>query len=215
MSPTLAGIHGFIWGIFSGIYCTFTCALILLPIIVISSRNAISSLNIMTQFLAGRIAAYAMLCSMVIIFGRHILFPGIGQMASAICLIILAIFWAAYGLKINFPQMCICISRRWIWSRWLFQVHILKIPFLSGFVVGINACPPILTSIIYALTIKDALSLALFLCLFFIGTMLFTIPFSFGYILGKSPQIKGMAQVAVFLSALWFISRGISIILRG
>lgn len=205
-------LQGFALGISMGIYCTFGCMPAILPLIVANGNGMRDSLCMVMQYLAGRIAAYALVGTLAISFGQLITSYAVGRTMTAIALVALAIILMVHAIKVNFPQLRICNFRPQALALKLVSKSSISIPFVAGFAIGMNMCPPILTAYAYALTTGHVIASVAFLGSFFIATALFALPISFVWLLGKLPPLKGMAQAAIMLSALWFASQGIAII---
>lgn len=205
-------LQGFVLGISTGIYCICACTPVLLPIIIADGKSIGNSFRMVMQYLVGRMSAYTLVGALTIALGQRMTSCTAGRMMAAIALIALAVILMVHALKVNFPQLRICSFQP--------QTHVLKllskasmnIPFIAGFVVGMNACPPVLIAYTFALTTWHVLTSLTFLGSFLAGTALLALPTSFAWLLGKLPSLKGMAQAAILLSALWFASHGIAII---
>ncbi|MCS7254274.1 MAG: sulfite exporter TauE/SafE family protein [Armatimonadota bacterium] len=205
-------LQGFVLGISTGVYCVCGCIPALLPFIVAEGKSMKHSFNMVMQYLAGRLVAYTLLGTLTLILGRQIASHSVGRVIVAIALVTLAAILMAHGLRVNFPQLCICNLKLHTRILGVLSKASLSIPFLAGFAIGTNACPPILLALTYALTTEHILTSVAFLTLFFVGTAFFALPISLAWLAGKVPSLRGVAEAALLLSAIWFASQGIATI---
>lgn len=205
-------LHGFVLGISMGVYCVFGCTPALLPLIVANGNGMRDSLRMVMQYLAGRMMAYTLAGTLAISFGQWITSYVMGRMVVAIALVALAAVLMVHAIKVNFPQLCVCNFQPQAFALKFVSRASMSIPFMAGFAIGISACPPVLTAYTYAMIAGQVAASVAFLSSFFAATALFTLPISLAWLLGKLPSLRGMAQAALMLSALWFASQGIAVI---
>ena len=81
--------------------------------------------------------------------------------------------------------------------------------------MGVKPCPPILLCVTAIVTLKSiALGLLMASC-FFVGSAVFLLPLVFAGLLGRSETLKGVAAVATLFCGLWFMVKGISLLIAG
>lgn len=201
-------INGLLLGLSTGSYCLAACAPAILPYIVSCGwKSSKVSLLIVGEFLAGRITAYILLGSLVVLFGTKVQSSQFGQKAVAVLIVMLAALLISHGLMMSFPEWRICafVKRSSVLRRF---------PFAAGFILGLNVCPPIMLAFTYLLTVERWLSGAFFFVAFIVGTAIFLIPLFLSGYLGRLPSLRGIGEVAAIFSGLWFFTHGVLLWMR-
>jgi sulfite exporter TauE/SafE len=78
------------------------------------------------------------------------------------------------------------------------------VPFVLGFLTGINPCPPFITGFVRLLEIASILKGIFYFTGFFVSTSLFILP----AILPTpwiNARLKNIGRIALFLSSLWYL----------
>jgi len=185
--------NGLLLGLSTGIFCLSYCAPIFLPQLL-SQTDKLKGWGVFLKFNSGRLLAY-------IIFGA--LFGWLGAQIHAQFLqnsvrwviIILATLLILYGLGLSLPKLK--------WCAWTKKI---QLPFISGFLLGINICPPFLLAVTHNFQIGGILNGIIFFIMFFIGTTVYLIPLTFlGHFshIGWLHQAGRIAAIAVGLIFLF------------
>ncbi len=82
-------------------------------------------------------------------------------------------------------------------------------PFLLGFLMGVNICPPFLISIGYIVDVGGVLNGILYFVLFFIGTSVYFIPLLFLGQLGRFDRLKFSARISAIAVGIIFLAYSI------
>ena len=188
-------INGILLGLSSGVFCLSWCLPVIGPLILLQKRSFLKNFLWIGKFFIGRFIAY--LC-----FGAIIGWLGVKIESSFvhflvwIALIIMGFILILYALGFIKYQYKLCIFKK------------IKMPYLIGFLLGINICPPFLIALTYVFNLRHILQGVLFFCMFFIGTSVYFIPVVF---LGELSKFKFFRQIAVISS----IIVGFILILKG
>lgn len=184
---------GLLLGLSTGVFCLATCVPIFLPQ-VLTEEDKLRGWGVFLKFNFGRLMAY-------IIFGA--LFSWLGSQIHAqflqkflkIVSISLSILLILYGLGLTLPRLKWCI--------WTVKI---KFPIVSGFLLGINVCPPFLLALSQNFQTGQVINGIIYFIMFFIGTTLYLVPISFlGYFSTVKIIQKGakLATIAIGLILLW------------
>ena len=195
----MALINGFLLGLSTGIFCLAYCAPVYIPQLL-SESDKRQGWMVFIKFNSGRLIAY-------IIFGA--LFSWLGLQAhadflqrfSAWIMILLSILLLLYGLGMSLPKLKFCAL-----------IKKAKVPFISGFLLGINICPPFLVALIYNFQSANVISGIMFFVAFFVGTTLYLIPITFLGLLNRLTGIKQAARLAAIIVALILLYQNFSLI---
>lgn len=201
-------LDGLVLGLSTGGYCIGACAPAMLPYVVSTGwKSPRVSARIVGEFLAGRLIAYLIFGTAVALVGKQFLSSPVMQRGCAVLIIGLSVLLFAHGLALNFPELRACsVLRR--------SAVLQRFPFAAGFVLGINVCPPMLLALTKLLVVGRWLPCMGFCVAFFLGTVVFFIPLLLSGLLGKLASVRGLGEVAVMFSGLWFFSQGIWLLTR-
>jgi len=189
-------INGFLLGLSTGIFCLSYCAPIFLPQLM-SQKDKLKGWGVFIKFNLGRLVAY-------IIFGA--VFGWLGaehhsqflQYFTRWIIIILSILLILYGLGLTLPKLK--------WCAWTKKI---QLPFVSGFLLGINICPPFLLALTYNFQQAGIISGVIFFIMFFIGTTVYLIPLTFFGLLTNKKWIRQSARLAAIIVGLIFLWQNI------
>ncbi len=199
-------ISGFSLGLSTGSWCLASCVPVALPYLVSQGESVRASGRAVAELAAGRLAAYLLLGFAAALVGTRIESSAIGKTLVAASMIALAVVMVAYGLKRNFPESPACERI----GRW---TVVRRFPFAAGLLMGVNLCPPILLCMADIMSLNNLLlGLLLALC-FFLGTLVFLLPLAFAGLLGRSQTLKGLASVAALFCGIWFLAKGVSLLI--
>jgi sulfite exporter TauE/SafE len=104
--------------------------------------------------------------------------------------------------------------KRWICAALPRSSALRRIPFVAGLALGLSPCPPLLLGLTALLTEARVLPGLGFLVAFFAGTTVWLVPVVGAGSLARSSRLRGVAEVAVLFSGLWFLVQG-ACLLRG
>ena len=159
-------LNGFLLGLSTGIFCTAYCLPIYLPQIM-AQRHKYRGWNVFLQFNIGRLVAY-------IIFGAVFGYLGAqahSQFLSSFARLViaaLAVLLILYGLGLSVPRL-----------KWCAWTKNIRLPLVSGFLLGINICPPFLLALTQNFQTGGVINGIVFFLMFFLGTTVYLVPFTF------------------------------------
>lgn len=194
-------------GLSSGLYCLGACAPILVPYLLSEDRGKLKgNVRVLVEYSSGRLVAYLIFGFIVGMIGQKAQSPfeksliGVAIIASAVVILM-------YGFVKNFPMLDVCrILSPKIASK--------KIPWVFGFLTGINICPPFVMAITYTLELGGVWKAILSFFAFFIGTTIYLIPLTFTGYLVKFEKVRMAAQIASVIAGVWFLFYGIGVLVN-
>ncbi|MCC7494038.1 MAG: sulfite exporter TauE/SafE family protein [Fimbriimonadaceae bacterium] len=201
--------EGWLLGLSSGAACLGLCAPLLLPWLVVQGPQPWGQRWWqLGEFLAGRLTAY-LLCGLAVaaVGQRFAGSPGLARFSGLLTLA-LAVLLAVHAVRHSFPEWrpCAALCGRPAWRR---------VPLLAGLLLGLSPCPPLLLALARLLGDgRPAEAVALLLALF-AGTTVWLLPLLGASSLGRREHLRGLSEVAMLLSALWFGLRGAAALLGG
>lgn len=187
-------------GLSTGPYCLGACAPFLVPYMFAEGQTSWrGNLRIIVEFMAGRFVAYALFGALVGWVGA-LLHPHVTAWMTAIALGVTAAVMLVYAINQSLPRWRICgpfIVPKW--GR--------RAPFLLGFLIGINVCPPFLVAVARLMQLGRVAGGVIFFLSFFLGTSLYLLP-----ILGLSPltkieRLQFVGSLSALLAGGWFLLR--------
>ncbi len=198
-------LEGFALGLSTGLYCLGACAPLFVPYLLAEARQGLRpNALVILEFLAGRLAAYLLFAA-----GASLL----GQKAGAVPgwllgagIFLSGVLLSLYAVARNAPHLSFCLPL----SR---ALGAARLPFLFGFLVGINVCPPFTAGLVRLLALRDLPAGVLYFSAFFLGTTLYMLPMLATAPLSRVQRLRGVASIASALSGLWFMGLGLSKIL--
>lgn len=190
-------INGLILGLSTGIFCLTYCLPVFTPLAMTGKGTMKDGFATLIKFSLGRFFGYLLFGALVGWLGLTIQSPLIHNLIW-LAMVILALFMILYSLGILRPQTWFC--------QYLKKI---RIPWLLGFLVGLNICPPFLIALSYGFNLKSILAGIIFFTAFFIGTSLFLIPLSLTGYLGRFKVWRQIATVAGFLVGVTFLIYGV------
>jgi len=171
-------LNGLLLGLATGIFCLSYCAPIYLPQLM-AQKNKYQGWSVFFKFNLGRLIAYAIFGAVFAWLGAQFHVQFLQNFARWI-IIILSILLILYGLGLTLPKL-----------RWCAWTKKIQLPFISGFLLGINICPPFLLALTYNFQLGGILNGIAFFIMFFLGTTVYLIPITF---LGYFSNIKWIRQ---------------------
>ncbi len=216
-------LEGFGLGIATGPYCFTACAPLLVPYLMAEGRQVWKgNFLLLLEFMAGRLAAYLLIGAMAGLVGTRfsgqlpqgllsaaILVSGVLMLLVAAMKLMprqnsgenrAARFWSAAPLA-----LCHWASG----SRW-----VRRIPFVLGFVVGVNLCPPFVAGLMRVLQQGHPGWGAAYFAAFFVGTSLYLLPVMALVPVVFQKRASFVGSLACALTGLWFTVLGAAGLLR-
>lgn len=194
--------EGFLLGISMGSYCAMSCAPFLFPYLLASQKRTMTAkLILFTQFLAGRLVAYLLFAVILAWMGitlQHVFTAKV----QSVFLIIAACLMVIFSLSRSFPRFSFCSMITHKYSEGGF-------PFITGFILGLNLCPPFLVGITKALSFQNIFLSVLFFVFLFAGSTIYLLPFPVlsGFL--RSALFERLGRYLGFLVGGWFLLQGL------
>lgn len=175
-------VEGWLLGLATGPYCLGACAPFMVPYVLAEGSGSWRrNVRIVGQFLVGRLTAY-LLFGAVAGWAAGLLRPQVAQPVSRVALGLTSVLMVIYAVDKRAPRWQLC-------GRWLPVRGGRRLPWLLGFLVGINVCPPFLAGIARLLQLGAVDQGLLFFFAFFGGTSVYVLP-----LLALSP-LTGLARL--------------------
>ncbi len=194
-------LEGFGLGLSTGPYCFTACAPLLVPYLFAEGRlRWRGNLLLLAEFMGGRLAAYLLAGAAAGLVGSRVsghLPPGLlngAILVSGLLMLAVAAFKTA-------PRLSACATAaRSSWAR--------RIPFVLGFIIGINLCPPFVAGLTRVLQLGGPGLGAGYFASFFIGTSLYLLPVLVAVPLTSHKRTQFIGSLACGLTGLWFTILG-------
>jgi len=181
-------------GLSSGIFCLSYCFPFATPYLFFEERKLRDNFKVVLKFIFGRLGGY-------LIFGA--IFGYLGEKINN-QLIDLLFFLSLAGLSVLLLLYSLGLVRKQ--KMFCGGARLKKTtPFLMGFLMGINVCPPFLMAINYVFLLHAFGQGILFFFLFFLGTTVYFLPLTFLGFLGKMKEFRIMAQASGILVGAMFL----------
>jgi sulfite exporter TauE/SafE len=187
-------LESFILGLIYGIGpCTMSCAPVLLPIVMSSSKNTLDGLKQSVIFSLGRILVYSLLGMLMGGVGK-ILNISVPQWVMGAFMIVLGIF-----LFFNFQKKCLMSKIKFTGT---------KMAFVAGIMMGLSPCAPLVGALGLSISTKSIILGGLIALSFGFGTLLSPI-LLVGVVGGKWSSLKEFASVNNYIAGGFLIIIGI------
>jgi len=192
-------IEGLTLGLANNLFCVGTCLPALLPVVLGQKDKPTSTV---LKFMAGRLCAYVLFA--VVSGAAGIYFEGrINPRIFSVFLIFLALFllvFAAAGAGLKF-----CPAG--------FSGAIGKsVPLYSGFVMGLNICPPFLIALSKTLALGSIAGSIVFFIGFYLGSSAWLVIFLFSGKLPASKNLNIAGRVLASAVGIWYLWQGIEML---
>jgi sulfite exporter TauE/SafE len=206
--PSLSALlaEGFALGLAAGSQCLFSCAPLMVPLLLSEPGKFRQSLRSWAEFMLGRLAAYMIFALAVGWLGKTI-GNRLPPAAMSLAILVSGLWLLGYAFWRSQSTGGPCeVGGRIGWIR--------RTPMILGFLVGINICAPFAAGLIRVLTLGNPLlGLGYFLALY-AGTSLYLIPFVGLGSLAKRPRLQRIGQLTCLLAGLWFTGLGLYALIR-
>jgi sulfite exporter TauE/SafE len=194
--------EAFSLGLSTGPYCLTSCAPLLVPFLMAEGRGGWGGgARLLGEFIAGRLAAYLLFGLAAGALGAAAggRLPPKALHAAVLCsgLFMLAVL----ALK-TAPHLRLCA-----WAMRTKSVR--RLPFVLGFLVGINICPPFVAGLLRVLGLGGALQGAAYFAAFFAGTTLYLVPLFAVVPFAFIRRLQNIGALACGLTGLWFTGMGL------
>lgn len=195
----------FLLGLSSGIYCLTYCIPFIAPIIVSEARPQRQDFAVISRFLLGRLFGY--LC-----FGAFFGYLGASIQSTTIdlivsfCLGLLSLALIAHALGLVRGDRSLACAK--------IKKYNPQIPFLMGFLMGVNVCPPFLMSLSYIFTLHNALAGMVYFLMFFLATSLYFLPLVFLGFLNERKEFQWAGRVSALIIGSAFLVYSFNTILN-
>ncbi|MDD5044482.1 MAG: sulfite exporter TauE/SafE family protein [Candidatus Omnitrophica bacterium] len=200
-------LEGLVLGLATGGYCLTACLPFIVPYMLAEARPGIAgNLKLLIEFLSGRLLAYIIFAVVVSILGRTLQGVYFSKFLS-VAMIITASFMLMYAWTKNFPASRFC-------TYVAASKYLARMPFLFGFLIGINICPPFLMGMIKLLELGNVFKGVVYFLAFFIGTSLYMLPLLSLAWTVKIKRLQNIGNLTAFLVGVWFLVAGILTLVR-
>jgi len=194
--------EGFLLGLSTGAYCLASCLPVLAPYLLAGGGLSWKvNFLIFIEFLAGRFIAYTLFALAAVSFGK-VSGPYLPSRALAAGMAAMALFMFYFLFSGRLKKHAPCLAS--LPAAWAEK----RIPFLLGFLTGINVCPPFAAGLLRLMGLADVLKGLAYFGGFFTSTSLFLLP-----ALAPTPfldsRLKRIGRMTLFLAALWYLLLGL------
>ncbi|HUS60232.1 MAG TPA: sulfite exporter TauE/SafE family protein [Nevskiaceae bacterium] len=196
-------LQGFLTGLSVGVYCIGVCLPVVIPILLSQRRRLKSAFWVILEFSLGRLLGYILFGLVISWLGATISTSLIHWFVS-IGTVLIAFLMIGYTLGFWVWGARVCVAR----------FKKVKIPFLLGFLTGINVCPPFLASVGYLFSLGNILAGVGYFLAFFLGTSVYIVPLGFLYVLTTNKVFRKVALISGFLAGFYFLFFAVRNILR-
>lgn len=183
-------------GLSTGVFCTAYCLPFIAPYMAAEGRSLKESVGVILRFLGGRLSGYVLFGALFGWLGEQ-LHGAVLNVLLPVALIVMAVLLLLYGLGLLQHRWSCCSPRL---GR--------RAPYLMGFLMGVNVCPPFVLSLAYVATLQSVLNSILYFVVFFVGTSVYALPLVFVGLLGRMPEFRRAAQISAVAVGLLFAAYG-------
>ena len=192
LEPLLAGLS-------AGLFCCATCVPVLAPVFAAEHRSAGAIAGVWAQFLFGRLAGYLLFGAAIGWLGERFDEAWFTRISAA-AMIVLSLLLISYAVGFRKPSWSLCAAgtRRG-----------QATPLLLGFLMGANACPPFLMSVVYVFTLHSMAKGIVYFFVYFCATSLYFTPLLFVGWLGRMEEFRRAARASAWAVGILFLVYGI------
>ena len=206
-------MNPFLLGLSSGTVCLAYCSPVLVPYLLGEGRTVRRNAILVAQFLLGRLIGYLIFGILAWTIGlafqertaHREVFIGVIYMALAA----LMVMWGFSNKKSDCP-----VKSRHKLLGWVSGHFPVWIPFLFGFLTGLNLCPPFLLAFTGAATTGTILGSLSYFLMFFAGTSVYMLPMPLLGGFRRLQIIQTVGRLASGIIGFYFFYTGL-IIFRG
>jgi sulfite exporter TauE/SafE len=194
--------EGFALGASTGVVCFGSCAPFLVPYLMTGTKiKPGENIPLLLQFFLGRFLAYVLFGVLTGWLGAEIR-THLSQSLRAGTTILAAALMILFAFQRSFPKNPFCKLK--ITNR-----VVLHSPFLMGFLLGLNLCPPFLVGMARLVEIGTALTGAFFFAAFFVSSSFYLLPLFFvvPYLAGE--RLRSIGLIASVLVGIYYLGLGL------
>lgn len=194
-------VEAFVLGITMGGYCAVNCAPFVVPYLLANPENKfLGKCYVFGQFLFGRLAAYITF-AVVVSFFAILSEPLLSLYVNSILLMLTSVLMIVFSL-INIRFKFCRFGRLGAVSK--------SFPVITGFLLGMNLCPPFLVALVNVLKMKSVLDSCIYFFCLFLGTTFYLLPVVFVSAALNSGFFRRMGIYFGILVGVWFLIQGIT-----
>ncbi|MCB4755806.1 MAG: sulfite exporter TauE/SafE family protein [Elusimicrobia bacterium] len=198
-------VEGFTLGLATGTTCLVSCAPLLVPFLLAESRAGFKkNVVLLMEFMGGRLAAYVLFGWGIGALGHR--FAGqIPSFVLSLALFLSGLFLILYALAhavFGFPLCRFLLKPGW-------KKTLDRMPFLLGFLVGLNICPPFVAGVFRVLELGSPWGGLGYFSAFYAGTSLYLFPLLTAVPFLRQPRVQRIGQLTCVLAGLWFMTLGL------
>jgi len=192
LQPLLAGLS-------VGAFCLTYCFPFLGSFLAAEERSFRANAASVIQLIIGRLIGYLLFGLLFGFLGEKLDFVWL-RSAMSISLIVLSVILLCYLLGVIQNKGLFCLTGPFFKTQ---------SPFLLGFFMGINLCPPFLLSITYIFSQHSMFYGIIYFALFFLSSSVYFLPLIFIGFLARVQEFKRMARISGFAVSVIFFVYGI------
>jgi sulfite exporter TauE/SafE len=181
-------------GLSSGIFCVNYCFPFIAPYIVFEERKFKEDFKIILKFIFGRLFGYLLFGAIFGYLGERITNKTV-DLFFFLSLLMLSIILVLYSLGLIKEKNSFCFTKK----------YKSKTPFLMGFLMGVNVCPPFLMALNYVFVLHTFLKGIIFFFFFFLATTIYFLPLTFLGFLNKIKEFRLVARISGILIGIIFL----------
>jgi sulfite exporter TauE/SafE len=181
-------------GLSSGIFCMSYCFPFLAPFVVLEERKLKENFKVILKFIFGKLFGYLLFGAIFGYLGEKITNKTV-DLFFFFALAGLSFLLILYSFGLMGEKRGICLGSKFKKTT----------PFLMGFLMGINVCPPFLMAINYVFLQHAFFEGILFFFLFFLATTIYFLPITFLGFLNKIKEFRMVARISGILVGLMFL----------
>lgn len=186
-------------GLSVGAFCLTYCFPFMGSFITAEERPLKKNFFVVLEFLLGRLVGYLCFGLLAGYLGKRFDSEGL-RFATNISYIFLSIILALYLAGLIKKTGIFCYSAKFLKG---------KSPFILGFFMGVNLCPPFLLSVAYVMDQQSVLYGILYFALFFLASSVYFLPLVFMGMLSRVKEFQTAARLSGFLVAAIFFVYGV------
>lgn len=208
-------MQGFLLGLANGANCIAYCVPSLVPYLLGEGKNIRQNSFILGQFLSGRLLGYLLFGILAWMVSRYIdaLSDSRGLFLGLVY-IILAALLLLYSLSSPAGHCAGRAGKSPLAFRAM-QKYSSLLPVITGFLTGLNLCPPFLLAFADAVQVQNVgQSLWLFFT-FFLGTSLYFLPFTLLGAFNNFLPLKTIGKMVAVLMSLYYLYTGTILLIGG
>ena len=187
----------FLLGLSVGVFCLTYCLSFIAPFMVLEEREKRENFKVISKFIFGRFFGYLLFGAFFGYLGEKI-DNSMLDLILTIALMILSIILIFYSLGLLKEKLSLCLTPKVKNTT----------PWVMGFLMGVNICPPFLMSLTYVLTLHSWFLGVIYFSMFFLGTTVYFLPLTFLGFLNKMKEFRMMARVSGVLVGFMFLIYG-------